>query len=80
MESPNNSIFINKILKQIEDLQLQLEAKQAEYNEALKTEKEFAKIKVLYTDIKQLQRSLKEWHSHLLVASNLSSNSSWIVL
>jgi TolA-binding protein len=75
MKTQSNSMLIGRLHKQISDMQLKLEEKRGLYQTALRDDKRFEETKDLYTEIKQLRRSLKHLEAHVIISNYLAEHS-----
>ena len=72
METPGNSMLINKLHKQIADIQLKLAEKQDVYVAALKADEPFEKVRDLYAEMKVLRKALKQLEAQVIISNYLA--------
>ena len=72
METPSNSMLIDKLHKQIADTQLRLAEKQNVYVTALNADEPFEKIKELYAEMKSLRKELKQLEAQVIISNYLA--------
>ena len=72
METPSNSMLIDKLHKQIADIKLRLAEKQGAYVMALNADESFEKIKELYAEMKSLRKALKQLEAQVIISNYLA--------
>lgn len=75
MKAQSNSMLVAKLHKQIADIQLNLETKQAAYDAGLKMDKPFAEVKGLFVEIKSLKKQLKQLQAQAFISERLAEYS-----
>lgn len=51
-------------------LQLQIRIKKQKFDQAIRNEKEFSEVKVIYLEIKELERQMNQWKRENIDYSN----------
>lgn len=75
MKTQSNALLVERLYKQITDIQSKLEMKRKLYTAALEADEPFEKTKVLRTEIKSLTKSIKELEAQVIISNHLAEYS-----